>query len=279
VDDILPCVDAGFEVPTKILDQPMVTVCSHFLLRSNGEFLKIWNRMAQIWKIWKMGHDPFQEAGTDTFILATPRGNMLWSADDTSIRDQFEQHPKVDAPVEFLKFWNVWGPTIASVQGTIWKAHRKAVTAGFGPTMNHTVWKETQSQTQTLATHWVEDHQAIIPVVRYWTSRLALHIICKGFFGMKVEWQGDNKTPLPARHKLALDAALPKFIENLAVYVIVPSILLSRLPVKKFQDTYESFTEITTYLDEFRAQVLDNVEAVAAKKNKAILGKALSYLH
>jgi cytochrome P450 len=237
------------------------------------------NRIAQVWRIWKSGHDPFREAGTDTFILATPSGNMLWSSDNTVIRSLFEQHPKIDAPVEFLKFWDVWGPTIASVQGSEWKAHRKAVTAGFGPAMNHTVWKETQSQTQTLARHWVEDHQAVIPVVRYWTSRLALHIICNGFFGMKVEWHGDNKTPSPAGHKIALDAALPKFIENLAIYVTVPTALLGRLAVKKFKDTYESFTEITTYLDEFRAQVLDNVEAVAAKKNKTILGKTLCYFH
>ncbi|EHL00994.1 putative Cytochrome 2U1 [Glarea lozoyensis 74030] len=218
-----------------------------------------------------MGHDPFREAGSDTFVLATPSGNMLWSSDDTVIRGLFEQHPKVDAPVEFLKFWNVWGPTIASVQGAEWKVHRKAVTAGFGPAMNHTVWKETLSQTQKLATHWTEDHQAIVPVVRYWTSRLALHIICNGFFGMKVEWNADNQKSLPTGHKIALDAALPKFIENLAVFVTVPTALLSRLPVKKFRDTYENFTEITTYLDEFRAKVLNNVEAVPAKKSKTIL--------
>jgi cytochrome P450 len=227
-----------------------------------------------------MGHGPFREAGTDTFILATPSGNMLWSADDTIIRGLFEQHPKIDAPVEFLKFWNVWGPTIASVQGTEWKAHRKAVTAGFGPAMNHTVWKETQTQTQTLITHWVEDHQAVIPVVRYWTSRLALHIICNGFFGMKVEWHRDDKRPpLPAGHNIALDAALPKFIENLAVFVTVPTTLLRKLPVKKFKDTYENFAEITTYLEEFRAQVENNVEAVAAKKSKTILGKTFCYFY
>ncbi|EPE26448.1 Cytochrome P450 [Glarea lozoyensis ATCC 20868] len=234
-------------------------------------FPVFYSPIAQIWKIWKMGHDPFREAGSDTFVLATPSGNMLWSSDDTVIRGLFEQHPKVDAPVEFLKFWNVWGPTIASVQGAEWKVHRKAVTAGFGPAMNHTVWKETLSQTQKLATHWTEDHQAIVPVVRYWTSRLALHIICNGFFGMKVEWNADNQKSLPTGHKIALDAALPKFIENLAVFVTVPTALLSRLPVKKFRDTYENFTEITTYLDEFRAKVLNNVEAVPAKKSKTIL--------
>lgn len=226
-----------------------------------------------------MGYEPFEEAGTDTFILATPSGNMLWSSDNAVIHDLFTQHPNVDAPVEFLKFWNVYGPTIASVQGNEWKAHRRAVTAGFGPVMNQTVWKETQHQTETLATHWTEKHQAIIPVIRYWTSRLALNIICSGFFGMKVKWDSDDAAPLPAGHNIALNEALPKFIENLAVYFTVPTALLGKLPVKKFQDTYQSFTEITTYLDEFRAQVLDNVEAVTAKKNKTILGKTCRHFY
>ncbi|CAG8972742.1 hypothetical protein HYALB_00006833 [Hymenoscyphus albidus] len=249
VDDVVSGIDADSEAPTTIMDQPMVTV----------------------WKIWKMGYEPFQEAGTDTFILSTPSGNMLWSSDNAIIRDLFTHHPNVDAPVEFWKFWNVYGPTIASVQGNEWKAHRRAVTAGFGPNMNQTVWKETQHQTETLAKHWIEKYQAIIPVIRYWTSRLALNIICSGFFGMKVKWDSDDAAPLPAGHNIPLDEALPKFIENLAVYFTVPTALLGKLPVKKFQDTYQNFTEITSYLDEFRAQVLDNVEAVTAKKNKNIL--------
>lgn len=234
------------------------------------------NRIAQVWNIWKLGYEPFQEAGADTFILATPSGNMLWSSDNAIIRGLFTQHPKVDAPVEFLEFWNVWGPTLASVQGNEWKSHRRAVTAGFGPAMNHTVWKETQHQTETLASHWIKDHGAIIQVVRSWTSRLALHIISSGFFGMRIEWNSDDTTtaaPLQPGHQIALDTALPKFIECLSVFFVVPTSLLGRLPFKKFKDTYVSFTEVTKYLEEFRLQVLNNIEAVRAKTNKTILGK------
>ncbi|TVY13635.1 Cytochrome P450 2J3 [Lachnellula arida] len=230
-----------------------------------------WLQIAQVWKIWKLGYEPFQEAGADTFILATPSGNMLWSSDNAIVRDLFTQHPYVDAPVEFLKFWNVWGPTIASVQGNEWKAHRRAVTAGFGPAMNRTVWEETQHQTETLAAHWIENDNAVIPVIRYWTSRLALHIICSGFFGLRIEWDNRTAAPLPPGHQIALDAALPKFIERLSVFFMVPQGLLGRLPWKKFRDTHLSFTETTKYLEEFRAQVLNNIEAVTAKTNKTIL--------
>lgn len=200
---------------------------------------------------------------------------MLWTSDDTIIRDLFTQHPQVDAPVEFLKFWDVWGPTVASVQGNEWKAHRRAVTAGFGPTMNRTVWEETQHQTETLATHWIQNHGAVVPVVRYWASRLALYIISSGFFGMRIEWgDGGGTQSLPPGHQISLDTALPKFLECLSIFFMVPTALLARLPWKNFQDAHLGFIETTKYLEEFRAGVLNNVEAVAAKPNKTILGRA-----
>jgi hypothetical protein len=77
---------------------------------------------------------------------------------------------------------------------------------------------------------------------------------------------------LPTGHQTALDTALPGLIEFLSVVFMVPRVLLGRLPGKKFKDAHLSFTEITKYLEEFWAGVLSNVEAVAAKKNKTILG-------
>lgn len=185
------------------------------------------------------------------------------------------QHPNVDAPVEFLKFWDVWGPTLASVQGNEWKTHRRAVTAGFGPLMNRTVWEETQHQTETLAAHWIEKHRALVPVVRHWTSRLALHIISSGFFDLRIEWDDESTSErLPPGHQISLDTALPTFIEGLSIFFMVPKSLLGRLPVKKFKDTYLSFTETTKYFEEFRATVLNNIKTAADKKNKTLLGMA-----
>jgi hypothetical protein len=78
---------------------------------------------------------------------------------------------------------------------------------------------------------------------------------------------------LPTGHQTTLDTALPGLIESLSVVFMVPRVLLGRLPGKKFKDAHLSFTEITKYLEEFWAGVLSNVEAVAAKKNKTILGR------
>ena len=157
---------------------------------------------------------------------------------------------------------------------------RQPATAGFGPVMNRTFWEETQHQTEMLAAHWIHNYGAVVPVVRYWTSRLSLHLISSGFFDVRIEWDDDGtKKALPPGHQMTLDTALPRLIECLSVVFMVPRVLLGRLPGKKFKDAHVSFTETTNYLEEFRAGVLNNVEAVAAKKNKTILGRACHPLY
>ncbi|KAI9712831.1 MAG: hypothetical protein M1820_001453 [Bogoriella megaspora] len=231
-----------------------------------------WLQVAQVWRIWKIGYQPFADVGSDTFVIATPSGNMLWSSDDTIIRNLYTQHPSIDAPVEFLSFWNVWGPTIGSVTGNEWKTHRRAVTAGFGPAMHRIVWEETQHQTKTLVSHLIQSNGSVIQVMRHWASRLALHVISSGFFNLRIEWDDNLSTKiLSPGHKIGLEKALPTFIDRLAVYFMVPRRLLRWLPGKKFQEAHRSYTETTKYLEEFRASVLDNQEAVMRKQNKTIL--------
>ena len=236
------------------------------------------NRIAQVWKIWKTGHQPFEDAGSDTFILATPNGNMLWTCDNEVIDQLFTLHPKVDVPIELLKFYDLWGPTIGSVTGEEWKAHRRAVSAGFGNAMTKIVWDEAQHQTETLATYWIEKKGSVITVIRSWTSTLALHVISSGFFNKGLKWdQHGSASAIPPGHQLALDRALFTMLRRLATIFVTPRALLARLPGKMFREAYESFTEVTKYFEEFRSGAADNMEVLANKRNKTILGRYNRY--
>lgn len=231
------------------------------------------NRIAQIWKIWKIGHQPFEEAGSDTFVLATPNGNMLWTCDNAVIHQLFTLHPKVEQPIELVKFYDLWGPTISSVSGEEWKAHRRAVSAGFGNAMNKIVWEEAQHQTETLAAHWIAKENSVIPVIRSWTSTLALHVILSGFFGKRLEWDNyGTSTALPSGHRLTFDKALSTMLGRLATVFMTPRALLGKLPGKMFKEANESFTEVTKYFQELRAGAAENIEELVGKRNKTILG-------
>ena len=199
---------------------------------------------------------------------------MLWTSDNAVIHQLFTLHPKVEQPIELVKFYDLWGPTISSVSGEEWKAHRRAVSAGFGNAMNKTDWEEAQHQTETLAIHWIEKEGSVIPVIRSWTTRLALHVISSGFFNKRLEW-GDYGTAkaLPPGHQLTFDNALFTMLRRLATFFMTPRALLGKLPWRMFKEAHESFTEVTKYFQELRAGAAENIEELVGKGNKTILGR------
>ena len=234
--------------------------------------------MAQVWGLWKTGHQPFEDAGRDTFILATPKGNMLWTCDNAVIYQLFTQHPKVEQPVEIVKFYNLWGPTISSVQGDEWKAHRRAVSAGFGTAINKIAWEEAQHQTEMLVNYWIEKENSTISVIRHWTSQLALHVLSSGVFNKRLEWsnRGTAKA-VPTGHQWSFEKALPTMLEHLATIFVTPRALLGRLPGKKFQEANIGFTEMTKYLQELQVGATDNMKELANKRSKTLLGTLLPF--
>ena len=205
---------------------------------------------------------------------------MLWTCDNAVIDQLFTLHPKVEQPLELVRFYDLWGPTISSVSGEEWKAHRRAVSAGFGNAMNKIVWDEAQHQTETLATHWIEKHGSVIPVIRSWTSTLALHVISSGFFNKRLEWDDyGSAAAMPPGHQLTFDEALFTMLRRLATVFMTPRALLGKLPGKMFKEAHESFTEVTRYFQELRSGAAENIEELAGKRNKTILGRYNEYCH
>ena len=207
-------------------------------------------------------------------MLATPNGNMLWSADDTVIHQLFTLHPKIEQPVELVKFYNLWGPTISSVDGDEWKAHRRAVSAGFGSAMNTRVWEEALYQTETLASRWLQMENAVIPDIRKWTSKLALHVISSGFFNKRLNWDEGAAEDIPSGHEWAFDKALFTMLDRLAVIFMTPRLLLGRFPGQASYEAYMGYKEMTMYLGELQSGVTNDMQELAGKRDKTILGES-----
>ena len=198
---------------------------------------------------------------------------MLWTCDDNVARQMLTLHPKIDQPEEVLGFWNIWGPTLGSVQGDEWKAHRKVVAGAFSPAINRSVWEEAKQQTESLVAHWIDHQASIISVARHWTSRLALHVITAVFFDMRLSWDDDrNPRPLPAGHDLHFHEALFHMLKHLLTIYVTPRKLLGMLPGQFFTKTHLSLTETTKYFRELHDGTTENLEEVLAKKRKTLLG-------
>ena len=210
-------------------------------------------------------------------MLATPNGNILWTCDDAVIHQLFTLHPKVEQPIELVKFYDLWGPTISSVEGDQWKAHRKAVSAGLNSSMNNVVWEETRHQTEALAAHWVDTMNSKIPVIRRWTLSLALHVISSSFFNKRIEWADHESTAtLEPGHKMTLDKALFTLLARLSTVFMTPKAILGKLPGTMFEEAHAGFTEVTKYFQELRAGALNNIGEIANKKHKSLLGKLMT---
>jgi cytochrome P450 len=224
-----------------------------------------------VWNIWKVGHQPFKEGGDDNLFLATPNGNMLWTCDSAIIKQLFTLHT-VQVPVDMLRFYDIWGPTVGSVEGEEWKTHRKIVTYGLNPSSLPMVWKEAIHQTDTLIERWATD-KYLVPVSKYWTSRLALHTIASVFFNLKLEWKEYTQADEPTAegYRISFASALFTVLARLGLIFMVPRALLRVIPLKAFKETYVALIDWTKYMQHLRARAAEDIEAVSAKRNKTIL--------
>ena len=194
--------------------------------------------MAEIWNIWKAGHQSFEEVGIDNFVLATPHGNVLWTSDPSVVRVRrfLIQHDKSLVPVE-IRFYDIWRPTVGSVEGEGSKNHRRVMASAFSPATNTAVWKEAIEQTQALVNHWIED-ESIIPVVREWTSRLALHVISGVFFHKPLKWEGNTLNAIPSarEHRVSYEEALFTVVARLVKIIMTPRAILGMVPLQFFSE-------------------------------------------
>ncbi|PVI03882.1 cytochrome P450 [Periconia macrospinosa] len=196
---------------------------------------------------------------------------MMWTSDPAIIKQLFSLHT-VEVPVDMLRFYDIWGPTIGSVEGEEWKNHRKIVSYGLNHSNLPTVWKETIHQTETLITRLAED-DLVVPVIKHWTSRLALHVISSVFFDHRMDWRDYSSEIATSAggYQISFESALFTVLKRLGLIFMIPRNLLGRLPFQACKETYTAFIDFTKYMQEFRAKALNKIDEVSVKPRKNIL--------
>lgn len=227
--------------------------------------------LSQIGFIWKNGYEPFREVKSETLFLATPTKNIMWTSDPSIIKQLFSLHT-VQVPVDMLRFYDIWGPTIGSVEGEEWKNHRKIVSYGLNHSNLPTVWRETIDQTKSLIARW-EENDLVIPVIKHWTSRLALHVISTVFFDHRMDWRdySSNDATSERGYMISFESALFTVLKRLGLIFMIPRNLLGRLPFQACKEAYTAFIDFTKYMQEFREKALSRIEEVSVKPRKTIL--------
>lgn len=209
-------------------------------------------RMSQVWKIWKAGYAPFQDVGSDSFMLATPNGNMLWSCDPAIIKAAFTNPSESQNPVEMFRMFDLWGPTLSSTEGDEHRTSRRIISSGFNPSTNQSVWEETMRQCGLILDEWAADG-GVVKRMKDWTSPMALHVISYIFFNRKLGWNSAKGTEsLPQGHSLTYEKSLFDVLEKLGILFVTPKALLGLVPLEMFRKASLAYNEFTKYMYEFR---------------------------
>lgn len=206
-------------------------------------------------------------------MLASPNGNTLWTC-DTMIAKQLYSSPTVQAPVNALKWLDIWGPTISTVEGQEWKLHRRVITQGFNSSTYAAAWKEAIHQTNSLIDHWTDTKTGgTILVVHHWTSRLVLHVLSGVLFNRRIDWNmshdkgTDRKGP---NDRMSFETALFTVVSNVGLIFVAPRALL-QLPIKYFQEVRGALADLTHYMQDMRSEMGRRSREVAAKPTKSLL--------
>ncbi|KAL2431202.1 Cytochrome P450 monooxygenase [Exophiala dermatitidis] len=225
----------------------------------------------------RLGMEVFERVGADTFLVVSPGGIMMHTADPEVISQITTRRNDFPKPTPIYRSLDIYGKNVVSTEGAMWRQHRKATSPPFTEKNNHLVWAESIDQASAMLASWVgPDRQGDITVDRVMddTMRLSLYVISRAGFGRKLEWpSADEKANIDtnyddpskiqnqdldrdAGHSMSYTYAIHCLLDNILFQFILPRWLMDKIPFKTVRKANEAYVEWGNYMK----------EAVASKK-------------
>ena len=186
---------------------------------------------------WTHQHAGFRKIGHDTFLTVSPGGNVLATAEApviSQITARARDFPKL---LRVYRVLNIYGPSVLTTEGQVWRQHRKITSALFTETNNRMVFAESLRQAQAMTNIWIGERRESSPIhsVADDALRLSLHIISQVGFGKSLSWPVDKsgkEAPMQVEdatsHELSYTDALTLLLHNLYLLLFLPRFILSR---------------------------------------------------
>lgn len=189
-------------------------------------------RLSRFGQVWHDGYGPFARQGSDTFMVVSAGGNILWTCDpDTNLQFSKRSHDFVK-PVEMMGMLNMYGPTVTATEGDESRIYRRIAAPSFNDRTHGSVWTESLGQTLELLKRW-EIMDAPITQLNEDIARLTLQLLSYVCFDRQMEWAeatGRQDDP-PKGHSMSYREAISSMVDNIATLFIVPPPIL-REPTK-----------------------------------------------
>jgi cytochrome P450 len=182
--------------------------------------------LSLFFRIWEVGYEPFITAGTDTFIIVSAGGNVLWTCDPEVIMQLSNRHGDFIKPVDMLGMLNIYGPTITASEGEEYRKYRKIASPSFNESTHITVWREAIRQAELMLQFWT--HSAgHVPDMNKHASKYTLHVLSKSIFDKEMAW--DTGVEKPQGHGLTYSEAINAVFKYNDTLFMTPRPLLSKI--------------------------------------------------
>ena len=179
-------------------------------------------------RVWHAGYEPFALLDTDTVIMVSSGGNVLWTCDPEAIVQFSGRHHDFVKPVEMMGMLNMYGPNITATEGEESRRYRKIAGPAFNDRTHGCVWTESIGQTAALLNKW--SGNAPITDLNEDLAKLTLHVISFVCFDRHMHWGEDSgeKTASNQSHKMSYSEAISSMVANIPILFLVPPMIISK---------------------------------------------------
>lgn len=148
---------------------------------------------------WKDGILMHKRYG-DTLTIVTPAENQVFVADAKAVEDVLVRRKDFTKKPALYVMFDIFGPSVTSVEGETWQRHRKITTPPFNERNSSLVWAESVRQAREMRQSWLsKGSQGTVGTVED-TLLLALHVLTGAGFGMPYPFDSELKTPRSVTH-------------------------------------------------------------------------------
>lgn len=197
---------------------------------------------------YRVGYNPFTEAGADVFLCVSPNQTQAFVADAEVITQITTRRNDFPKPLHMYGRLNIYGRNVVSTEGSDWRMHRKLTAPSFSDKNNELVFLESLHHAQSLLRLWTGpggsgNKSVIDPAID--TMRFALYVISRAGFGVRVAWPHEEEeqqagdeakidpllvgSKIPPGHKMNYREALSVLLENIMWTQIGPPEFLCKL--------------------------------------------------
>lgn len=226
--------------------------------------------------MWHKLYDTFRDIDSDVFLIVSPGHNALYVADPEAVSQITTRRNDFPKPTWMYASVDIFGKSVVSTEGAVWRHHRKVTSPPFTEKNNHLVWAESLHQAQSMVAAWIDkDVQSSEPVwdVAAGAMRLSLHVISKAGFGVSLLWpHEEEEQQVPEGHTLTYKDALSTLLENIIVVMLTPRWMLSRSPLQIHKTANEAYVEWGKYMREMYAEKRDEVRTGETREGMDLMG-------